>query len=235
MGNLSRCLPYFKIYIYICVLEADDDGVVEAFLIMNLINATEQDLQMLEEKKYIIILDEDYVVYICDWRTHNSIRADRKIDSIYKELLLEKIPDIELLEKKQRSDVKRKHEEMTVDCPLTAEDSVVEDRKDEDRINESISEDGVHYLHKLGEEHLTNDEYQYLVNKYNSKLVDSVVNRILEHPYWNCLNIPKIEEWCEERMNTQYKNQGKKSNVKTFERNYDMDKLESQLLNVKAC
>lgn len=87
---------------------ADDDGVVEGFTIMRLIGSSEDSLKVLEAKQYIKVLNEDLVLFIIDWLEHNSIRADRKIDSIYKDLLLQQMPEIKLIEPKERSDRKKK-------------------------------------------------------------------------------------------------------------------------------
>ena len=85
-------------------LHADDDGVVEAYTIMNVVGATEDDLKILVAKNFVNVLNEDLVTYITDWKENNKIRADRKIDSIYKDLLIQVIPDIEILGKKPRAD-----------------------------------------------------------------------------------------------------------------------------------
>ena len=69
------------------VMNADDDGVVEAFSIMRLAAANEENLQELADRKFIRILNEDLVAHILDWDENNKIRADRKRDSIYKDLL----------------------------------------------------------------------------------------------------------------------------------------------------
>ena len=85
-------------------LHADDDGVVEAYTIMNLVGATEDDLKILVAKEFVVVLNEDLVTYITDWKENNKIRADRKIDSLYKDLLIQMLPDVKLLEKKPRAD-----------------------------------------------------------------------------------------------------------------------------------
>ena len=69
------------------VMNADDDGVVEAFSIMRLAAANEENLQELADRKLIRILNEDLVAHILDWDENNKIRSDRKRDSIYKDLL----------------------------------------------------------------------------------------------------------------------------------------------------
>lgn len=90
----SQCL-YFHL-----IAKGDDDGVVEAFNVMRMVGATEDDLKVLVAKGFVVVLNEDLVSYITDWKEHNLIRADRKIDSIYKDLLLQVVSDVELLEKK---------------------------------------------------------------------------------------------------------------------------------------
>lgn len=104
MPTSTQCL-YFHLG-----LNADDDGVVEAYTIMNSIGATEDDLNILVQKNFVQILNHDLVAYIIDWRENNKIRADRKVDSIYKDLLLQLNPEIKLLESKDRADRKNKNE-----------------------------------------------------------------------------------------------------------------------------
>jgi hypothetical protein len=87
-------------------LSADDDGVVEAFNVMREIGCNEDNLKILVAKDYIKVLNEDLVSYIVDWTQHNSIRADRKVNSIHIELLKSSIPGIKLVEPKTRSDLK---------------------------------------------------------------------------------------------------------------------------------
>lgn len=71
-------------------LAADDDGVVEAWNVMQLTRATEDDLRVLVARGYIVILDnEDLVSYLTDWNANNLVRKDRYHSSIYKDLLLQ--------------------------------------------------------------------------------------------------------------------------------------------------
>lgn len=68
-------------------MAADDDGVVEAWNVMKLTNAHEDDLRILVGKGYITILNnEDLVAYLNDWETNNVIRSDRYHKGIYKDL-----------------------------------------------------------------------------------------------------------------------------------------------------
>lgn len=89
-------------------LNADDDGVVEGYNVMMQTGATEDDLKLLVAKGFVTVLNDDLVTYINDWRENNRIRADRKVDSIYKNLLIKMIPDIELQHAKTRADTGKK-------------------------------------------------------------------------------------------------------------------------------
>lgn len=89
-------------------LHADDDGVVEGYNVMMTAGATEDDLKILVAKGFVTVLNDDLVTYINDWRENNRIRADRKVDSIYKDLLLKMLPDIEIQHAKARADTGKK-------------------------------------------------------------------------------------------------------------------------------
>lgn len=88
-------------------IEADDDGIVESFNVMRMTGATEDDLRVLVSKGFVQVLNEDLVAYITDWNENNKLRADRKVDSIYKHLLLQINPDAQLIQAKPRADTKK--------------------------------------------------------------------------------------------------------------------------------
>lgn len=85
-------------------MNADDDGVVEAYTVIKSVGSNEDNLRVLSAKGFVKILNEDLVSFITDWSEHNLIRADRKVDSIYKPLLLQIIPEAELIDPKPRAD-----------------------------------------------------------------------------------------------------------------------------------
>lgn len=88
-------------------IEADDDGIVESFNVMRMTGSTEDDLRVLVSKGFVQVLNEDLVAYITDWNENNKLRADRKVDSIYKHLLLQMNPDVQLIQAKPRADTKK--------------------------------------------------------------------------------------------------------------------------------
>lgn len=85
-------------------MNADDDGVVEAFQVIRKTGANEDDLKVLASKEFIKVLNDDLVTFIMDWKEHNLIRADRKVNSIYQKLLVQMLPDANPLEQKPRAD-----------------------------------------------------------------------------------------------------------------------------------
>lgn len=89
---LLLSLPQQALYFHL-ILHADDDGAVEAFTVLRSIGATEEDLRVLADKGFAIILNDDLVTYIPDWLEHNAIRPDRKKDSMYKNLILQVVPE----------------------------------------------------------------------------------------------------------------------------------------------
>lgn len=68
-------------------MAADDDGCVEAFSVMRMTGATEDDLRVLASKGFVKVLNTDLVSYILDWNTNNKIRKDRYIEGMYKHLI----------------------------------------------------------------------------------------------------------------------------------------------------
>ena len=89
-------------------IHADDDGVVEGYNVMKQTGSTEDDLKILAAKGLITVLNADLVTYINDWKENNRIRSDRKVDSIYRDLLVKMLPDIEIQQAKARADTGKK-------------------------------------------------------------------------------------------------------------------------------
>jgi hypothetical protein len=101
------------------VLRADDDGVVESYPIMKLLGTAPDNFKVLLAKGFIKQLNEDQVIVIVDWREHNKIRPDRKVDSLYLPVLQHTYPEIKIVVAKPRSDVE--DNSRRVDGPRTAE------------------------------------------------------------------------------------------------------------------
>lgn len=151
-------------------VRADDDGVVEGYNVMKMTGATEDDLKVLVAKGFVTVLNDDLVSYINDWKEHNLIRADRKVDSIYKDLLLKIVPEVQILEPKQRSDVKKKQSAQNVGRPVddqwtTSGQPMDGEMSAQDRLGKD----------RLGQDNIGKDrlyiDYQKIVNMYNDTCV----------------------------------------------------------------
>lgn len=70
-------------------MQADDDGIVEAFAVMRTTGATEDDLRVLASREFIRVLNDDLVSYITDWKRNNLIKKDRYQQSAYHSLLVQ--------------------------------------------------------------------------------------------------------------------------------------------------
>lgn len=137
-------------------MKADDDGIVEAYPVMCVIGANEDDLRVLVSKGFVTILNVDFVSFINDWTENNSIRADRKVDSIYKDLLLKVLPDVNIKEAKESYYSRQKNI-----CQTNSGQC-----NDNCQTNDGIGKD------RLGKDRLGKDrdniDYQLIVDKYNS-------------------------------------------------------------------
>lgn len=68
-------------------MRADDDGVVNnPRTIMRMIGASNDDMNLLISKKFVIILEETIII-IKHWKINNYIQKDRYVPSKYKELI----------------------------------------------------------------------------------------------------------------------------------------------------
>lgn len=88
-ARFLRMPPSSRLLYYDLGMAADDDGVVEAFSVMRMTGAVEDDLKVLVSKGFITVLNEDLVAYIEDWSKNNQIRKDRYQPSIYQNLLVQ--------------------------------------------------------------------------------------------------------------------------------------------------
>ena len=88
-ARFLRMPPTSRLLYYDLGMQADDDGIVEAFSVMRTTAANEDDLRVLVSKGFVTILDnEDLIAYITYWNTNNTIRQDRYSESRYKGLLV---------------------------------------------------------------------------------------------------------------------------------------------------
>lgn len=220
-------------------MRADDDGIVEAFNVLRMTGATEDDLRILVSKGYIRVLNEDLVTYIVDWKEHNKIRADRKIDSMYKDLLLQIMPEVNLLESKERADRKKKSWDDNGTSHGQPMDGIGQDRLGQDSTGQVRTTTGeenvvVDKREELKEvlKSFSSDEIKSLTEfcSNNKVSVDVVVEKLKIINQMKKINnrigalISAIkEDW---QLNKGQVNK----NCNFTQRDYDYDSLEKQLL-----
>lgn len=165
-------------------LNADDDGVVEAFTVMRMIGSTEDDIKVLHAKNLVKILNDDLVAHITDWIEHNKIRSDRKVDSVYKNLLLEIVPDAEVITPTQRAD-------RVGTSQGRSKDGLGKDRLGKDRLGKSKKKSPSRKAYGIYKNVLLTDEqYSALLKEFPVDYVD---------------RIDRVGEYCESTGKT-YKN-----------------------------
>lgn len=90
------------------IQDTDDDGVVEAFPVIRMIGASEDSLRLLQAKEFIRPLNDEMVYFVMDFHEQNTVRPDRKVNSVHIDLLRKTFPEIELVEPKRRADRPKK-------------------------------------------------------------------------------------------------------------------------------
>ena len=181
----SQCL-YFHLG-----LHADDDGIVEAYTVINSTGASENDIKILVSKGFVCILNEDLVSYITDWNENNKIRADRKKESIYKDLLVKILPDIIPTSKTKRSNTPNGNQMATkwqpTDNQMTAQDRLGKVSIGKDSIGECIEcsapQNTKPTRHKYGEYKnvlLSDEEFEKLKEEFHEDW-ESRIERLSEY------------------------------------------------------
>ncbi|MCE2281754.1 DnaD domain-containing protein [Streptococcus thermophilus] len=69
------------------IQNSDDDGVVEAFPVIRMIGANEDNLGLLVIKEFLKPLNDEMVYFITDFHEQNTIKKDRYKKSVYHKLL----------------------------------------------------------------------------------------------------------------------------------------------------
>lgn len=80
------------LYFYLNV-NADDDGIVEAYAYSQMLNTPEDDVKVLCQKEFIVFLNDDWLAFLPHWLINQQLRADRYKPSIHRNTLLNKYPD----------------------------------------------------------------------------------------------------------------------------------------------
>lgn len=86
-GKFLRMPATARLLYYDLGMEADDDGIVEAFRVMRTTGANEDDLKILMARGLVRVLNDELVTQIIDWKRNNLIKNDRYHPSIYADLI----------------------------------------------------------------------------------------------------------------------------------------------------
>lgn len=116
-----------------CTNESDDDGIVDARLIMRVGNFRKRDLEALLSNDYVRLINaEKSIVWVTNWQRYNTIKPGRGTPSVYREDLLRSVPDIKNALFKPKIDKK-----------CRTNDSVELERESESELDQSMLEPDV--------------------------------------------------------------------------------------------
>jgi DNA replication protein len=100
------------------IQNCDDDGVVEAFPILRMVGANEDNLGLLVIKQFVKPLNDEMVYFVVDFHEQNTVRKDRYVPSIYKELLEENTDET--------SGLPLVNQTTTTGCPNISKDNIIQ-------------------------------------------------------------------------------------------------------------
>ena len=182
-------------------MNADDDGVVEAFTVMRMVGCSEDDLRILEAKGFVKVFNEDLVTYIIDWNENNKIRSDRIIYSKYRDLLVSEIPDVELIEKRDRADVKSN---IVVDVHVTDNGQTIDGQwSDNGQSMDSPRTDNGQTMDSLSKDKISKDNLIQINSREDKSgegrstpeppdLTDKECRAIVEYYNYYCKELPRV-------------------------------------------
>ncbi|WP_409335143.1 DNA replication protein [Enterococcus lactis] len=79
------------LYVYLNV-NADDDGIVEAYPYVRMLGTPDDDVKILLAKEFLYMLNEDLLVFLPHWLQNQTLRTARYTPSIYRFKLLNSNP-----------------------------------------------------------------------------------------------------------------------------------------------
>lgn len=147
------------------ILNSDNDGIVEAYSIMRMISASDDDLRILAEKGMVYVLNEEWITYICNFQKFNRFDARNFQISKHRPLLVQVHPEIEkeLIQPIHRT---RYHE-----IPANPTGYLEEGKKREEKGKESLSHTPQKSKNKIDVTSMMRTDYDYV----------SIENKILGH------------------------------------------------------
>ncbi|MGX6994051.1 hypothetical protein CBF34_07150 [Vagococcus penaei] len=109
---------------------ADDDGFVSSpRMIMRMINADEDDMNLLKIKQFVLFWENSNLVVIKDWKVHNTIRKDRKKETLF----IEELKSLHVLENgtyEKMETIQQPSDNQLSDSPKQIEAEIIEENDD---------------------------------------------------------------------------------------------------------
>lgn len=206
------------------IQHSDDDGVVEAFPIVRMIGSSEDSLNILQAKRFIVPLNDEMIYFIVDFHEQNVIRSDRKVNSVHLDLLKNIIPDAEIIEPKQRADRVKKSGQpkgdngTTIGLPNISKDNISKGNiskgssKAEKELTTTppILNENLLNLYKVFEEEtgrsLTQmqiQDLQYMIEDYSFELIQEALREAVRQGKANFAYITSIlKRWKQDGLMT---------------------------------
>ena len=157
-------------------MKADDDGFVgNPKKVTRSVSCTEDDLKLLIAKGFVIAF-ESGVIVITHWHIHNTIRKDRKKDTIF----LDEKRQLLLSDSKVYTNRSENDNQLTTICQpsdnqLSAQDKVSKGKASKDNISSSAPADRQSPF-----------DYQSVIDCFNS----------------TCVSLPKVQKLTDKRRKT---------------------------------
>ena len=171
-------------------MQADDEGVVEAFITMRQVGASEEDLKVLEEKGFIKILNEDFVSYITDWDESNKIRSDRAQQSIHHDLL------VQYLNNKSTADCPQVDNHVSADCQQVVSELSADCPQVDNHVSADCQQSAAKCPHRIGEDSIGKES----IGEYTSSSVSSTNSEYTRQPVDKLTTLSTRPNDCVEKI-----------------------------------
>ena len=160
-------------------MNADDDGFVEHFAIMRMVEAKPDDLKILAAKGFVRVFDEQVLVII-DWKENNYLRSDRYTQSKYLEVYNHELLTIQQDARgipNGRQVVDERYTQDRLGKDSIGENSIGKDKEElpDSAIAPSLPKKVKHKHGEFKHVQLTDDEYAKLKTKFNGD-TDAIIN-----------------------------------------------------------
>lgn len=137
------------------ILDCDNDGIVEAYGVMRMIGASDDDLRVLAERGMVYILDDEWITYIRNFQIYNKLDPRNFQPSKHRQLLIQVHPELEnaLIQPQKRV--------RSQGIPWDSTGSPGEGKRKEGKGNESLSNTRQKQKNKIDVASMMRSDYDY--------------------------------------------------------------------------